>query len=116
MAFEPDFLQLMSQTFTHKPKSATNGFGGITTGTPLSGVPCHVTYELKIVRGDAEESANSTAQIQFPPPGYSFGSVTVPEIGIEDHVVLADGIERRVLDTRKYVDEDGVHHQSAMLT
>lgn len=116
MSFEGEFLSMMTSTAQVKAETGRNGYGVPTFGSPVS-VPCHVSITTKIVRGNTEETTNSTAQIELPPPGYVVGTTTVPTVHQEDHVTLSDGIERRVLDVIVRYDESGTpHHQTAALT
>lgn len=117
MAFEPEFLALMASTISIAPFSAGDGWGGVTHGTAVAGVPAHITYANKIVRGNTEEISNSTVQVEIPPPGYVTGGVTVPTVTVGSQVTLPDTTTRRVLSVTIPYDEDGVaHHQEVALT
>jgi hypothetical protein len=115
MAFDPSFLALMASVATYKPFASDDGYGDFNFG-PSSTFPCHVTYKRRIIRTDTEEDAVSTAQIQLPPAGYVWGLVTIPTLSVDDHIVLPDKVERKVLDVTTYTDDQGPHHQSAALT
>jgi hypothetical protein len=116
MPFDPSFLMLMSQTASQMSEEADDGFGNRTYSSSIS-FPCHITYKRKVIRGDTEENAVSTAQIQLPPAGYIANAVTVPQLAVDDIITLPDGIFRRVLDITTYTDNTvGTHHQSCALT
>lgn len=116
--FDTDFLSLMSSAFRHRPTLGHDGFGGVIyDANETTCVPCHVTYRSVIVRGDAEETVSSTAQIECPPPEYvAPGGIVVPQMTVGDRVVLADLVERRVLATSTYVIRAGESHQYVLLT
>lgn len=116
MAFDSDLLSMMAGLFTHKATTGHTGYGGEVVGTTTANIPCHVTYQTRIVRGNAEESQVSTAQIECPPGGYLVANVIVPTVGVDDHITLADGIERRVLSLQSFTDDTGAWHQSITLT
>jgi hypothetical protein len=116
MAFDSDLLSMMAGTFTHKATTGHSGYGAQTVGTTTSGIPCHVTYMTRIIRGNTEESAVSSATIECPPGGYLVSGVIVPTIAVDDHITLADNVERRVLQLQSFTDDTGAWHQSIALT
>ena len=116
MSFDAEFLSMMSTMATYEPFATDDFYGSPTFGTTTT-FPCHATFKRKIMRTNTEEDAVSTAQIQLPPAGYVVGGVgTVPALAVDDHVVLPDGKDRRVLDITTFTDETGPQHQSASLT
>jgi hypothetical protein len=117
MPFDPTILALMTSEVTYEPFQMNDGYGDEAFG-PTSQFPAHITYARKILRTDRDEEAVSTAQLQMPPPGFIWRRWTVPKVAIDDHMVLPDGIDRRVLSITVYTDgsSDPVNHQSVALT
>lgn len=117
MAFESDFLDLMTSKVTVTPSSSRDVYGKTTFGTGVAGVPVHVEYSRSIVKQPGKEDVTSTARVWAPPSGTIVGVVTVPVFGMNDKVTLPNGQVRVVLSVDVPVDEDGVeHHQAVSLS
>lgn len=116
MAFDPEFLDLMSTVASYEQFSTNDAYAE-PSFLAVVDLTCHVTYKRKIIRSDSEEDRVSTAQVQCPPPGWVIGTLATPTITIYDRIILpVDGVERKIIDVTFYTDEDGVvHHQSASL-
>lgn len=120
MSFDDSFLDMMTTALVHLPYRSHDGYGTPSFGPPTV-TRCHVTYSTREVRGTTDENTTSTAQVQLPPPGYIIsgydeGNGLVPIIGVDDHIVLPDNVERRVLVVLTRSDQDEIHHTSLMLT
>lgn len=118
MAFESDFLTLMGALVNYQPDGGMDQYGAPQFGTVVSGIPARIFYRNKIIRVDVEDRILSTAEVWCPPPGYTFGLITVPRIGDEDQVQLPDDeVWRHVLMVEIPGDYDGTdHHQKIALT
>lgn len=116
MSFDPQYLDLMRSTATFKPYSSEDGWGTPSFGGTVT-FRCHITQENKIVRGDTEEAADSTAQMETPPPGYVISAVATPTFTTADQITMPDTTTRRILSVQVFYDEDGSpHSQYLMLT
>lgn len=133
MAFDPDFLDMMTSTVQYQPfTTGTRDVYGTLTFTQSIDMPAHITYDRKITRDKEGEESISTAQLQIPPPGYVWQEdgdfpITILTVQVDDHFKLpldtlilpTPGVlitSRRVLAVTIYTDDLGTHHQSIDLT
>ena len=119
MAFDPQFLSLMTTTAQWYDGLGSEDFYATPALDDPQPLQCHVTYKRRLIRTDTEQDKVSNAQLQCPPPGYVVNGSPTPTITVDDYITLPfDGVQRKILDVTIFTDDSSggtPHHQSISL-
>jgi hypothetical protein len=105
MAFDPEFLELMPDTITYRPKTTMDSYGRETYGDPVV-IRCRIVGKPRLIRNvEGDQVAVSTTIYT----GGAFG------IEADGEITMPDGSKPPIQAVYTYPDEEGPHHQEVVM-
>lgn len=111
MTFDPEFLDLMPQTCVREPRASVNDYGEPSYGAAET-IPCRVVHKpQRVLQATGQDTGRGVEEV------VSKATVYTPVVGwlATDRITLPDGSQPRILEVRRYPDEDGDHNEQVLV-
>lgn len=106
MAFDTDFLQLMTQSIVVYDHVSHDGYGEPTYSTSGTTYSAHISEKPELVRNQFGQEVVSTHTAWL--------ASTTTALKATSKYVFPDGTEPNLVSLQRLYDEDGIHHHKVV--